>query len=346
MSDPLKKRYQVFVSSTYQDLIEERRHVIQALLESKCIPSGMELFPATSQDQWTLIQRVIDDCDYYVVIVAGKYGSRAADGRSYTEMEFDYAVETGKPVIGFFHAELDALPGAKLEKSDQARDRLAAFTEKLKKRLCRPWLTPDGLGSAIKSAMLHEIEWNPRPGWLRADAAPDPELVLRLKQRVLELEQQLANDGTHRFAAGDETLELPLEHRVAPPGGNDGRPWQWPTRASVFKTTWDEVFRVLAPRLVEPHPRRSVKVYLRTWLEKLKFSAGEREHYGTDHFTSPNVADEPLDRMLKTYVARGLLKGVKPPKKSRNKGLHWQLAPKGVKRLAELEAVLAKSAEA
>ena len=58
----------------------------------------MELFPAASDDQWTLIRRVIDDCDYYVVIVAGKYGSRGADGRSYTEMEFDYAVEIGKPV--------------------------------------------------------------------------------------------------------------------------------------------------------------------------------------------------------------------------------------------------------
>ena len=144
----------------------------------------------------------------------------------------------------------------------------------------------------------------------------------------------------------DETLELPLKHRVAPASGNDGRQWHWPSRTLVFRTTWDEVFRVLAPRLVEPHPRRSVKVYLRTWLEKLAFSAGEREQYGADRFTSPNVADDPLDRMLKTYVARGLLKGVKPPKKSRSKGLHWQLAPKGVKRLAELGAVLSKSAEA
>jgi Domain of unknown function (DUF4062) len=46
-------------------LREERQHAIQALLESKCIPSGMELFPAASTSQWDLIQRVIDDCDYY-----------------------------------------------------------------------------------------------------------------------------------------------------------------------------------------------------------------------------------------------------------------------------------------
>ena len=58
MNDILKKRYQVFVSSTYSDLVDERKHVIQALLETKCIPAGMELFPAASDDQWGLSSSV------------------------------------------------------------------------------------------------------------------------------------------------------------------------------------------------------------------------------------------------------------------------------------------------
>jgi hypothetical protein len=61
----MEKRYQVFVSSTYEDLKVERQEVMHALLEQECIPSGMELFPAASEDQWTLIKEVIDDCDYY-----------------------------------------------------------------------------------------------------------------------------------------------------------------------------------------------------------------------------------------------------------------------------------------
>ena len=40
----MDKRYQVFVSSTYADLMEERQHVIQALMDMDCIPSGMEVF--------------------------------------------------------------------------------------------------------------------------------------------------------------------------------------------------------------------------------------------------------------------------------------------------------------
>ena len=97
----MEKRYQVFISSTYADLQEERQEVMQALLELDCIPAGMELFPAANEDQWTLIKRVIDDCDYYMVIVAGRYGTVGPDGVSYTEMEYRYALEQEKPIIGF-----------------------------------------------------------------------------------------------------------------------------------------------------------------------------------------------------------------------------------------------------
>src|SRR6266704_2128879 len=99
------KRYQVFVSSTYEDLQMERQEVMQALLELDCIPSGMELFPAADEDQWSLIKRVIDDCDYYIVIIAGRYGSIGPEGKSYTQMEYEYAAQKSIPVFGFLHAE-------------------------------------------------------------------------------------------------------------------------------------------------------------------------------------------------------------------------------------------------
>ena len=80
----MEKRYQVFVSSTYEDLREERQEVMHALLELDCIPSGMELFPAANEDQWTLIKKVIDECDYYLIISGGPYGSLGPAGLSYT----------------------------------------------------------------------------------------------------------------------------------------------------------------------------------------------------------------------------------------------------------------------
>jgi len=88
----MEKKYQVFVRSTYKDLLDERREVMQALLELDCIPVGMELFPAADDDQWTLIKRLIDDCDYYILIVGGRYGSLSVEGISYTQMEYEYAL--------------------------------------------------------------------------------------------------------------------------------------------------------------------------------------------------------------------------------------------------------------
>src|SRR5258708_26313078 len=100
-----EKRYQVFVSSTFLDLQEERQEVIQALLELDCIPAGMELFPSADDDQWTLIKNIIDDSDYYLVIIGGRYGSESPTGLSYTRMEYEYALSQKKPVIGFVHKD-------------------------------------------------------------------------------------------------------------------------------------------------------------------------------------------------------------------------------------------------
>src|SRR5271157_912922 len=103
IKDRMDKRYQVFISSTYADLKEERRAVIQTVIESNCIPAGMELFPAADEQQLDFIKRVINDCDYYLLIIGGRYGSVDETGISYTEQEYDYAVSRGLWVIALLH---------------------------------------------------------------------------------------------------------------------------------------------------------------------------------------------------------------------------------------------------
>ena len=107
----MEKKYQVFVSSTYQDLIEERQKVIEALLGKNCFPVGMEYFPAANEDQFTVIKKLIDRCDYYILIIGGRYGSiEPKSGKSYTQLEFEYAISRGIPVASFYHAEPSKLP--------------------------------------------------------------------------------------------------------------------------------------------------------------------------------------------------------------------------------------------
>ncbi len=95
----MNKKLQVFVSSTYTDLIEERQVAVEAILDAGHIPAGMELFKA-GKSQMKTIQKWIDDSDVYMLILGGRYGSiEEESGLSYTELEYRYALSKSMPVF-------------------------------------------------------------------------------------------------------------------------------------------------------------------------------------------------------------------------------------------------------
>lgn len=176
----MDKRYQVFVSSTFKDLHDERQEVIQALLELDCIPSGMELFPAANDDQWTLIKKVIDDCDYYIVIIGGRYGSLGPQGVSYTEMEYRYALEKGIPIIAFLHKNPGELSANRTEDNKEGREKLLAFRELAEKKMVKHWTTPSDLGSVVSRSLMRLIKNNPAVGWVKADKLLDENSTIEI----------------------------------------------------------------------------------------------------------------------------------------------------------------------
>ncbi|WP_244601353.1 MULTISPECIES: DUF4062 domain-containing protein, partial [Rhodopseudomonas] len=139
----LDKVHQVFVSSTFDDLKDERQQVTNALAKAGHIAAGMELFPATDQQQLQYIQRVIDRSDYYVVIVGGRYGSEASNGFSFTENECDYARSKGLPILAFLPADPANITAGKTDSDPSKIAKLNAFKSKLKTgrieppRVCR-----------------------------------------------------------------------------------------------------------------------------------------------------------------------------------------------------------------
>lgn len=140
-------RHQIFVSSTFSDLIAERAEVIQALWELDCIPTGMEAFVAANESQWDVIKRVIDECDYYVLIIGGRYGSITDAGISYTEKEFEYAKSISLPVLAFSHSDPDSIAVGKTDKSSEAQEKLVQFRKKVMDNYpIKKWSTPQELG--------------------------------------------------------------------------------------------------------------------------------------------------------------------------------------------------------
>ena len=96
----MNKRLQVFVSSTFTDLIEERQSAVSAILKAGHIPAGMELFTAGDKSQLEIIKRWINESDVYMLILGGRYGSiEPESGLSYTELEYNYALEIEKPLF-------------------------------------------------------------------------------------------------------------------------------------------------------------------------------------------------------------------------------------------------------
>ncbi|ALI37217.1 hypothetical protein NMY3_03030 [Candidatus Nitrosocosmicus oleophilus] len=189
------KRYQVFVSSTYEDLIEERQSVLLALQKLGCIPSGMELFTAANEDQWSIIQKVIDECDYYITIIGGRYGSMSQSGISFTEMEYKYAETIKKPVIAFLFKNINSLPANKIELEPKSRKKLDNFRLYVEKRMCQYWISPADLSYQVSVAMIKLIENNPAIGWKRANESMSEDLILensKLKSQIEHLSLELS----------------------------------------------------------------------------------------------------------------------------------------------------------
>jgi len=181
----MEKRYQVFVSSTYEDLRAERQEVIQALLALDCIPAGMEFFPAADEAQWSLISRIIDDCDFYIVIIGDRPGTLAPGGKSYTQLEYEYAVARGKPVMAFLRADPAKLPPVN-DLSPEAKAGLNGFRELAKhNKLCAFWSTPKELALEVTHAIIHTKQMNPGGGWIKEASLPEEVFAQTLRGRTV-----------------------------------------------------------------------------------------------------------------------------------------------------------------
>ncbi|WP_187776178.1 DUF4062 domain-containing protein [Antrihabitans cavernicola] len=247
------KRYQVFVSSTYTDLTDERAAVIQAILRMDHLPAGMEMFPSADEGQWALIEQVIDQSDYYIVVVAGRYGSVIdAEGISFTEKEYDYAVKSKIPVLGFVHKDPGSIPANKTDMDPAVQELLQKFREKVQSKPVTFFESPAELGGLVVTSLLQAIKKKPGMGWIRGDQAMTVEQqreILALREQVAALrEEKVAAESAlvedvSKLAQGDETVTLWVE--VESPSYNQ------PSVIEFVETTWDGVFRDVAPELVD-----------------------------------------------------------------------------------------------
>jgi Domain of unknown function (DUF4062) len=232
------KIYKVFVSSTYEDLRDERSEVQKALLKLNCLPVGMELFPAADEETWEFIKSQIADSDYYVLIVAGRYGSLSPDGTGFTEREFDYAQERKIPTIAFVHGDRGSIARVKSEIDQTLVEKLDAFLRKVRSRPIRTFLSPHELALELTTSFVDLLSRRPAIGYVRANKIVDAKKYSEILERNIELEQQLRSLQTNDVKLDSwfsESIELTARTRAVP--------------ERKIQAPWGKIARLIVPYL-------------------------------------------------------------------------------------------------
>ncbi|OGI03959.1 MAG: hypothetical protein A2Y25_00995 [Candidatus Melainabacteria bacterium GWF2_37_15] len=245
----MEKIYKVFVSSTYTDLQEARKEVLQALLDLNCIPVAMEGFPASNEEPWEFIKKVIEECDYYVLILGGRYGSCDKDGIGFIEKEYDYAIEKGIPIIAFPHKNPEKLSRENSCKNDEEEEKYKLFREKITK-LFRQWNTPEELRSQIYPSIIRLIKDHPRTGWVKADKISSEDSlaqILKLKNAIEELRkhQNTAPENIEDLAQGEDLFTINYKLSKYDEFEEETRIY-----AQKYSMSWNKIFSIISPFLI------------------------------------------------------------------------------------------------
>lgn len=171
----IKKKLQIFISSTYLDLKEERQQAVEAILRNHHIPAGMELFQAANKTQFEVIKQWIEESDIYMLILGGRYGSiEPTSGLSYTELEYQYALEINKPVFSillsnsYLYKKLSSNPNYNVFE-EKEKERYQQFKELVKQKMIVEISTIQDIKTEIGYSIrdLEKDHKNNFQGWVR-----------------------------------------------------------------------------------------------------------------------------------------------------------------------------------
>ena len=320
----MEKRYQVFVSSTYSDLRDERERVLKELTKIGYIAAGMEQFPSTDEDKFEYIQRVIEESDYYLVIIKGKYGSIDRNGMSYTEKEYEYACSIGRPTISFIYADRGDLRVSDTDNDPIRLGRLNEFVNRLEdKKIVSRWRTVNELVHSVKDSVNDLVRRKPAVGWVRGDKALDPKIINDLE--ALRRERDELRDALSKVVNGPEDGSISLSEEFVLRG-------EAGDRSIELKANIGQLLKWLSEILYLNSKESGVKYALEVW-------AGQQN----PELTEPVKLEERYVKALRYKLDfAGLIK-VLPQREETVSGmgtyLYWSMTDKAKKLLANSEAM-------
>lgn len=253
----------IFVSSTFVDLAEHRRHAIQALRELGHEVVAMEEFTAASAPPWDSIRERIDRCEAYVGIFAWRYGflidvddlAISSDDdppqlRSFTHWEYIYAKQKGLHTLAFLLSESTPWPPDRIDAFDAVEDGTKAAAahgimtlrrELQTSRVVGYFSSPDDLATRV------------------ATAVTNLGIGQRLFKNVIRLTEPVPVGDASFF--GDISLEIQRAslsgRRVSTVNISDPRGW-WSTRLYLLAVLAEALTKVQRIAIVDQAMDRPV----------------------------------------------------------------------------------------
>jgi len=290
----------------------------------------MEMFSAADEEQWQIIARQIDDIDYYVIVVAHRYGSMTPDGVGYTEKEYDYAVSKGVPILGFVIDDSAPWPQDKIDNDAQIRSKLIDFKIKIKSRLIQFWKTKEELHSRVSISLMKAITANPRTGWVRADEITGPEVMKELtrlsgenakfRTRIEELQRTVSGheDEARRIIKILSTNSRHFSVRKT-------KEWE---NAKKFTLSLGDIFQYCAPNLINENTNLGVAKDIALKL------------VGTGYFQNWPIGSNITTDILADFSSLDLIEPSKKKHSVKDTDDYWSLTKLGKQVLKEFRKVL------
>lgn len=263
-----KKKLQVFISSTYTDLIGERQAAVQAVLDAGHIPAGMELFKAGDKSQLDTIRKWIDNSDVYMLIMGGRYGTvEKESNKSYTQLEYEYAAKKGLPIFSFLLSNPFLENKAKILGKEKVyeRENVTAyenFKELVLSKIVKWGDDEKDIKLTVHTTLKDFIEEYDLIGWVRSnDTEANHSLLTQLNElsinnkelldenkRLLEKLSSLQTSFESNLAFEDEEIMIIGKYNVTTRNSEYGgiSTKFYKLEKSIF---WNELFLLWAPRL-------------------------------------------------------------------------------------------------
>jgi hypothetical protein len=309
----------------------------------------MELFPAANEDQWSLIKRVIDDSDYYVVVVGGRYGSIGSQGISYTQMELNYAKEKGKYIIGLVVKDISRLEHRKVEQGEIARQKLEEFKSDVKNgRIVRFWENKTDIQLQLMQSLTFAIREHPGVGWAKADELSADDLRmenLELKQELLKIKESSRTDDKSEMAkglsCGNDSYDVKIRVKYEALDPEEEERGHFIATESV-QMTWDGILAIIGPKLMS---ETTQELLYRELNNKIigAYSWGFKEKYENEQpeceFQEIELERTCFETIMVQYRALGIIAISDKKRSLRDRATYFALTSHGESELIRIMAI-------